>query len=215
MLELRPWTLPLIVAAIVVPVVAGFAVAGPPLGMAVGFVATATLVLIAARQRPGGTIATATATDTRRHVLIVLSRELDDPAALDRITLEGRLEDTDADVLVLAPAKTRVLDRWATDVGPARAEAQRKLVISVATLGTAEVAAEARVGDDDIVRAVEDQLRTFPAGEVILVTGSGVEDPDGERAASELAGRLSQPLLRIVVGEPGGGGQGERVPIPA
>jgi hypothetical protein len=215
MLELKPWTLPLIVAAIVVPVIAGFLVAGPPLGLALGFAVTATLVVIAARQRPGGTIATAPATDARRHVLIVLSHELDGPAAIDRIMHEGRLEGSEAEVLVLAPATTSLFDRWASDVGPARAEAQRKLVISVATLGKADVPADAQVGDEDVVQAVEDQLRTFPAGEVILVTGSPGEDPGGERAATELSARLAQPLMRVVVGEPGGHGPGAGAPTPA
>lgn len=200
MIELKPWTLPLIVAAIAVPVTAGFLVAGPPLGMALGFGAAAAVALIAARQRPGGLIDTAAATDSRRRLLIVLTHELDDPAAIERITREAELDraGSETEVRVLAPARSSLLDRWASDLGRARAEAQRKLVISVATLGKANIAADAAVGDQDVVRAVEDQLRSFPAGEVILVTGTPEEDPDGERAASELSERLGQPLSRIV-----------------
>jgi hypothetical protein len=200
-IEPKPWLLPLIVAAIAVPVIAGFLVGGPPLGLGLGMVAGAVLVVIAARARPGGPIETAPATDRRRHVLVVISHELDDPAAIERIKAEvGTEHDAgDADVLVLAPAKSSLLDRWATDVGPARAEAQRKLVVSLASLGKAEVPAHAALGDEGIVRAVEDRLRTFPADEVILVTGGGRDDPEGERAATELAERLRQPLKRIAV----------------
>ncbi|MGH2953413.1 MAG: hypothetical protein ACRDK9_05235 [Solirubrobacterales bacterium] len=171
------------------------------LGLALGFVVAAAIVVIAARQRPRGPIETATATDSRRHVLVVLSRELDDPAAIDRIKAEIALDRADggAEVLVLAPAKSRLLDRWATDVGPARQEAQRKLVVSVASLGKADVSAEAAVGDQDIVQAVEDQLRGFPADEVILVTGGRGEDPEGDRAAAELDERLQQRFSRIVL----------------
>ena len=119
----------------------------------------------------------------------MLSRELGDPEAIERIADSYRTDQaaSGAEILLLAPAKSRLLDRWATDLGPARAEAQRKLVLSVASLGKADVAAEAAVGDEDLVQAVEDRLREFPADEVILVTGPPGEDPEGERAAAELA----------------------------
>ena len=198
MVDLKPWTLPLIVAAIAIPLTAGFLLAGPALGVALGFLAVATLVWIAVRQAPRGPIETARADDGRHHLLIVLSRALGDPAAIERIAEEYRADQaaSGADVLVLAPARGRRLDRWATDLEPARSEAQRKLVLSVAALGKADVAAEAAVGDEDLVQAVEDRLREFPADEVILVTGIPAEDPDGERAAAELGERLQQPFER-------------------
>ena len=81
-------------------------------------------------------------------------------------------------------------------------EAQRKLVLSVASLGKADVAAEAAVGDEDLVQAVEDRLREYPADEVILVTGTPAEDPDGDRAAAELGERLRQPFERVIEANP-------------
>ena len=195
MLHLKPWTLPLIVAALVVPIVGGFMIAGPPLGLAVGFLATASLVVISANLRPGGRIETARAADSRHRILVVISRELDDPAATARLE---ELTDDDAEVLVVAPAQAGVLDRLATDVTRARAQAQRKLVVSLASLGKANVVSTAAVGDENLVRAVEDQLRSFAANEVVLVTGTPDEDPEGERAAAELERRLAQPLTRIV-----------------
>ena len=197
---MKPWTPPLIVAGLTVPIAAGFLVGGPPLGLAVGFVAAATVVLLAARQRPGGLIATAPAADDRRRLLVVLTHELEDPAAIERITGRATVGagEADTEVRLLAPARSGRLDRWASDVTRARTEAQRKLVVSAATLGKARIAADATVGDDDIVRAVEDQLRSFAADEVILVTGQPAEDPDGERAAAELGERLGQPLTRLI-----------------
>jgi hypothetical protein len=56
------------------------------------------------------------------------------------------------------------------------------------------VAAEARVGDEDIVQAVEDQLQSFPATEVVLVSGDG-EDVDA--AAAELGSRLRADFLHV------------------
>jgi hypothetical protein len=197
----KPWLLPVIVAAIVVPISVGFIVAGPPLGLALGALAAGVLALFATLQRPGGLIETKRSNDGRRRVLVVVSRELDDPRAVERIKEERDLgSEPETEILLLAPAQARLLDLWATDVGPARAEAQRKLVISAAELGKAHVAARAVVGDHDIVRAVEDQLRSFAADEIVLVTGQPDDDVSGERAAHELERRLNQRFVRIVVG---------------
>jgi hypothetical protein len=198
MLELKPWTLPLVVAGIVVPVVAGFMVGGPPLGLGIGFLVCAGLVVLAAIRPPRGPIETAAPTDARRHLLIVTSREIDDPEAVEALARAARVDgEQDAEVRVLAPSPSNFLDRWASDVTAAREEAQRKLVITLAALSRADVAADAKVGDAGLVQAVEDQLRSFPATEVVLATGSPEEDPEGERAARELAERLEQPFSRI------------------
>ena len=73
-------------------------------------------------------------------------------------------------------------------------------MLGAASLGKADVPVRARVGDADVVLAVEDELRTFAATEVILVTGPSQDDADGERAARELGERVAQPLTRLVVG---------------
>jgi hypothetical protein len=62
--------------------------------------------------------------------------------------------------------------------------------------------AEARVGDEDLVQAVEDQLRSFAATDVILVTGSAEEDPAAEAAATELKRRLRAEFRRLTVSGP-------------
>jgi|SRR5215211_156553 len=200
MIHLRAWTLPLIVAALAVPVVAGFWLGGPPAGMAVGFIAAASLIVIAARAQPVGPILAARSSDELQHVLIVLSHELDDPAAVEYVAEQIDAE-AGSEVRLLAPAKSGLLDRWASDLDSARKEAQRKLVISTASLSAAELDTRGATGDENIVRAVEDELRTFPASEVIIVTGGDEEDPEGTRAAQELADRLRQPMSRVVVGD--------------
>jgi len=204
MMQLRAWTLPLIVAAVVVPVVAGFAVGGPPLGLALGALAVGAIIFLAGKALPRTRIEAAEPTDGRRHVLVVISRELEDPAAIERIAEETGIADGDGDaeVRVLAPATTGFLDRWASDTRRAEGEAQRKLVIAVAALGRAHVDARARIGDENIVLAVEDQLRTFPATSVVLATGTPEDDPEGERAARELESRLAQPFTRVVLRGP-------------
>jgi hypothetical protein len=78
--------------------VAGFVLGGPILGFLLGLGVAVVIIVVAARQRPGGPIEAATVKDRRRRVLVVVT------------------------------AKMNLLDRWATDVGPAREEAQRRLV---------------------------------------------------------------------------------------
>jgi hypothetical protein len=200
------WKLPLIVAAITVPIVAAFAigsainVGGSGFGLAVAALVTATIVVIAARQRPRGPIESAPAEDARRHVLLVSTLAVEDPAAVAEISRAAELGTVpgDVDVLVLAPARIRFLDRWASDVQPAREAAQRNLVATVAALAKAGVEAEARVGDEDVVQAVEDQLQTYPATDVVLVSrGDGEAD---EEASAELSERLAAGFHHVVLG---------------
>jgi hypothetical protein len=187
-----PWKLPLIVAAILVPVAAAFLIGGPGVGVAVGALAGLAIVVVAVRERPRGAIRSRAPSGGRRHLLVVISRAVEDPAAIDRIAEEALADGTDepAQVLVLAPARLTFLDRWASDVEGARREAQENLVVTVAALAKADVAAEGRVGDESLVQAVEDQLRSFPATEVMLVSGDGESDRDGQEAAAELNRRL-------------------------
>ena len=184
-----PWKLPLIVIGLVVPIVGGFLVAGPGPGMALGALTVVALVTIAARQGPRGPITSAPAPDDRRHVLLVAVGAVEDPADVARITAAVGLDgaDGDAEMLVLVPARIGFLDRWASDVESARHRAQQHLVATVAALAKVGIAAEARVGDEDIVQATEDQLQSYPATEVVLVSA---EAEDTDEAASELRSRL-------------------------
>lgn len=185
-----PWKLPLIVAGVVVPTIAAFMLAGPGLGVAIGAFAALGLVVIAIRQRPEGPIASADRRDAKHHVLIVAAGGVEEPADVAKITGVVGLSGDDGEedeVRVLVPARIGFLDRWASDVEGARHRAQQRLVVTVAALAKAGVAAEARVGDEDIVQAVEDQLQSYPATEVVLVSGEGDE---ADQAADELRSRL-------------------------
>ena len=193
---MAPWKLPLIAAAIVVPIVLGFLIAGPGLGVLVAAVVAVAVVWIAARQRPRGPIGELPE-DGRRRVLVVTTCAVEEPAAVQRLAEEaGIAAGEDASVLVLSPARIGFLDRWTSDVEPARQAAQRNLVATVAALAKAGIAAEARVGDDDVVQAVEDQLGSFPASEVVLVGTGEPSEPD-VAAARELEARLRAELRRV------------------
>ncbi len=195
------WKLPLIVAAIAVPVVAAFLVGGPAAGFAAGALAAVAILVVAARQRPRGPIGAAPAEGARHRVLVVAACPVEEPGAVEAIAREAESGGTGegVDVLVLAPASIGFLNRWASDVEGARRRAQERLVTTVAALAKAGIEAEARVGDEDIVQAVEDQLGSYPADEVILVTAEDGEE-EGEAAAAELGSRLRAEFRHLVLG---------------
>lgn len=199
---MAPWKLPLVVAAIAVPIVAAFYVS-PGLGLAAGALAAVTIVAVAARQRPRGEIGGAAADSDRRRLLVVVTSPVDDPKTIDEIAAMAPGHGSGpADVLVLSPARIGFLDRWASDLDAARREAQRRLVITVAALAGADVAAEARVGDEDLVQAVEDQLESFAATAVVLVSGRPEEDGIEGTAVEDLKRRLRVEFKWLVINGP-------------
>lgn len=200
---MAPWKLPALVAGIAVPVVAAFYLGGPGLGVMVGALAAVTLVVAAARARPRGAIGEPPSATSPRRLLVVVTMPLEDAGAIASIAADARAGEGEltADVLVLAPARLAFLDRWASDLEGARREAQRNLVLSVASLAAAGIAAEARVGDEDLVQAVEDTVGSFAATEVVLVTGADQDDPAAAAAAGELKERLRARFRRLVVSD--------------
>jgi hypothetical protein len=197
---MTPWKLPLIVAGIALTVAAGFAIGGPGIGVAVGALVAVAIVVIAVRMSPRGPIASA-AGDGLRHVLIVIACPVEDPGAVAAIAREVGIgaegENGEAEVLVLSPARSTFLDRWAGDLDRARHGAQANLVVTVAALAKAGIAAEARVGDEDLVQAVEDLLQSYAATEVVLVGEAGERDADA--AASELGERLEAGFHHVAL----------------
>lgn len=200
---MAPWKLPLVVALIAVPVVAAFYAGGPGAGVGAGALAAVAIVALAARQRPRRAIGIAPSAGDERRLLLVVTGAVEDPGALEQIAVAaraGEAAESPAEVMVLAPARIGFLDRWASDVEGARRAAQENLVLTVAALAKAGVRAEGRVGDEDVVQAVEDQIGGFPATEVILA-GAG----EDEAAAAELESRLRPPFRRLPLSRPAAG----------
>jgi hypothetical protein len=197
--ELAAWKPPLIVAAIAVSIVGGFYLGGPGLGMAVGAMAATAIVVMAIRHPPLHPIVPAAAADLRDHLLVVIGDPLEDAETIERIADLARGDESDrpaAEVLVVVPTRHRFLDRWTSDLGPARDRAQRTLVVSLASLARAKVAATAGIGDEDLVQTVEDRLRSYPASVVILVSDPADGDA-AEGAARELKSRLRTPFHHL------------------
>jgi hypothetical protein len=200
---LAAWKLPPIVAGIALPIIGGFYLGGPGLGMAVGALAAATIIVLAVRKPPLHPIAPPLATDLRHRILVVLSGPVDEMALTDAIRRHaGNAPSQMAlEILLVAPCRQSFLDRWTSNLGPGRERAQRDLVHAVAALATAGIEATARVGDEDVVQTVEDELRSFAATEVVMVDGtSGDEDRAG--ATRDLRERLQVPLHTVRISNP-------------
>jgi hypothetical protein len=191
------WKLPLIVAAIACAIIAAFYVGGPGMGMAEGSLVAGVIVVMAVRKPPLHPIVPAAATDLREHLLVVVDEPLENGAAIERIAAAAVPPDPaepEPEVRVVAPAHNRFLDRWACDRGPGHERAQRNLVLSLASLAGAGVDATARIGDEDVVQTVTDQLREYPATEVFLVTGG---ESGSAGAIEELRSRLRVPFHNL------------------
>ena len=193
----KAWHLPVLAVVITVPIVAGFLVGGPGVGLAVGAVAATTILIVAARMRPEEEIEVGRSDDDRHRILVVATEPIDEPPIAGQIA-HAATESVDAgetDVLVLAPAINTPAAHWASDLREARFSAQRRLALSVGTLAAAGVEARGRVGDSDTVQAVEDTLRDYAADEVVFVTDAG----PGHEAAVDVEGRLDLPVQEVRV----------------
>jgi hypothetical protein len=187
----RTWLLGLLV----VPIFLGFFLVGGQLGIALGTATAAALVIIAARARPDEPIEVAApAEGVPGGVLILALAPIEDPrtAGLVGAIADPARPESGAPLLI-APARTKLLDRWADDLDAARFESQRLLTVSLASLAAAGIEAEGRVGDGDPLRAAEDALRTYAATEVVIVAREGEE----RRRIEELERRLELPLRRV------------------
>src|ERR1700712_736229 len=136
---MAPWKLPLIVFAIAVPIVVGTLLGGPGVGVALAGLAGVALVYWAVQLRPRGGIGEVPDALERRRLLVVVGMAVEDEATTAAIAAEGGIAGSRdlAEVMVLAPLRLGFFDRWASDLEPAREEAQKMLVISVASLARA------------------------------------------------------------------------------
>lgn len=197
---LAAWKLPPIVAAIIVSIVGGFYLGGPGLGMAIGALAAAVILVVAIRKPPLHPIRPPVADEGRRHILVVLARPLEHGEAIEALRAAASPaagDPQEPEILLLAPSMHSFLARWTSDSAPGRERAQHGLVLSAASLAKAGIAASARVGDEDLRQGTEDELRSFPATEVIFVTGDDGEGHAQEAAIADLQSRLLVPSRRI------------------
>jgi hypothetical protein len=198
-LEIPAWMLPVLVAVLVIPAFAGFALGGPPAGIAAGAVTVAALLIVAGRLRYDTPIEVAPAPDGRYRVLIVSAQPIDAPELVEQIaaiTSEGATAvgaDPPPELLVLAPATSSRIDRWADDLEAARRSAHEVLGVSLGAFAAAGLDAAGRVGDGSPIQAVEDTLHSFAANEVVVIRGGSI----GASEVGELRRRLDRPIREL------------------
>jgi hypothetical protein len=198
--HLRPAAIPLVIAALALPVIGALALGtltslGMGVGLAVGAGAVLALVVAAARARPDGPIAVAPRRDAERRVLVMAAAEITADAASRVAEAAG---DPD-DVRVVVPVGGRQIDRWTSATDDAREAAQDGLARSAGALVAAGLPVSGALGDGSLAQALEDELAGYPAERVVIVGQTGTPEISEQTEA-----RLGLPLERIVVGpEPG------------
>jgi hypothetical protein len=193
-MRFRPFAIPLIIAAIGVPIVAAMAAAGSfgaGLGMAAGALAATSVVVFAARSKPQRRLEVAS-TDEAGHRVLVLAVAEATPASAQRI---ADITGSPSDVRLVVPVPSHRLDRWLSAEDDARHEAEARLARSAGVLVAAGLPVSGSVGDADPAQALEDELRGYPADEVVLLA-DGAKDP-----LAKVEPRLGLPLRRVA-GQP-------------
>ncbi len=191
-MRFRPFAIPLIIAAIGVPIVAAMAAAGSfgaGLGMAAGALAATSVVVFAVRAKPQPTLEVAPSDETGHRVLVLAVVEAT-PASAQRI---ADITGSPSDVRLLVPVPSHRLDRWLSAEDNARHEAEARLARSAGALVAAGLPVSGSVGDADPAQALEDELRGFAADEVVLLT-DGAKDP-----LAKIESRIGLPLRRVGV----------------
>ena len=131
-----------------------------------------------------------------RRLLVVATASV--PAAALRTSVRSHAGE-DAEILLVAPASDISRLDWLTnadDDARTAAAARADELAEAAPVGDVE----ARVGDSDPLKAIEDALRTFPADELIVVTlgdedAGWLEKGSGEKALD----RFALPVTHLVV----------------
>jgi hypothetical protein len=189
-MRFRAWAIPVLIAVICASIVASMALAGlvgAGLGMAVGAVAATGLVVFASRSKPDRKLEVAAAGDDGHRVLVVATAEATAESAQRIAELAGNT----IDVRLLVPVPSHRLDRWMSAEDDARRDAEGLLARSAGALVAAGLPVSGSVGDHDPAQALEDELRDFPADEVVLLIANG-KDP-----LAKIETRLSLPLRRV------------------
>jgi hypothetical protein len=172
------------------------------LGLAVFIVLTGVIVwwlfFRGEERRPVQVAPTRHSPEGEKRILVVANETVGGKKLLD--TLRDRAEGVREEVLVVTPALNSPLRHWASDEDPARADAQRRLDESLATLRRAGVNARGEVGDSEPLQALEDALRTFAPDEIVIST-----HPEGrshwlEKGIVDAAReRFAVPITHVVV----------------
>ena len=152
---------PIALVAVVFSTGAALAVAG---GLALGLV-FGLFVLRRDEPHPKAALRPRQADGTRR-ILVVANETMSGRALRSEISQRSRGERTE--LRVVCPALNTKIKHWTNEEDEARAAAQGRLERLLTVLRGEGLEAEGSIGDDDPVQAMEDELRRFPADEVVV-----------------------------------------------
>jgi metallophosphoesterase superfamily enzyme len=132
------------------------------------------------------------------HVLVVANETLAGAELAELILQHGRAQ---VEVDVLAPVLASHLHYAVSDIDGEVAEARTRLERSLAWAREHKLVARGEVGDPNPTTALEDELRTFGANEVIVVTHPRDRETWQERGElARLRRELDVPVTHFVVG---------------
>jgi hypothetical protein len=84
--------------------------------------------------------------------------------------IRERADETDTEVLIVAPALNTRLHYWVSDEDAGMKAAQRRLATSVERCEAAGISVRGALGDADPLAATDDAVRTFHPDEIIIAT---------------------------------------------
>jgi hypothetical protein len=170
-------------------------------GLAVFLLLTAVAIgwmVRARREPPVRTTSMRRSAPGERRILVIANETVGGETLREEI--RRRAEDYEERVRVICPTLLSRVRFVASDEDAARAQAQERLAHSLSRLREIGVNCDGEVGEADPLQAIEDQLRTFGADEIIIST-----HPEGrslwlERGIVQGAReRFDVPITHIVV----------------
>jgi hypothetical protein len=170
-------------------------------GLAVFVLLTAVAIgwiLRARREPPVRTTSMRRSAPGERRILVIANETVGGETLREEI--RRRAEDYEERVRVICPTLLSRVRFVASDEDAARAQAQERLAHSLSRLREIGVNCDGEVGEADPLQAIEDQLRTFGADEIIIST-----HPEGrslwlERGIVQGAReRFDVPITHVVV----------------
>jgi hypothetical protein len=181
----------------------------PAAGFAVFAATTVSAALsrlsVSLRDRPAGlrrATGEATLDRARRHAghhVLVVANEALAGAELAELILRHDREHVEVDVL--APVLASHIHYAVSDIDRELAEARTRLERSLEWAHEQKIAARGEVGDPNPTTALEDELRTFDADEVVVVTHPCNRETWQERGElARLRHELDVPVTHVVVG---------------
>ena len=132
------------------------------------------------------------------HRLLVVANEALAGSELRELILRHGREPVEVDVL--APVLASRIHYVVSDIDRELAEARRRLERSLAWARAQKIVARGEVGDPNPATALEDELRTFGADEVIVVTHPRDRETWQERGElARLRRELDVPVTHVIV----------------